>query len=238
MILLRQSTERLVRVGPFVDATDGVTPETGVTLGAADQAELLKSTGATVDISGATFAAISGVDGWYNLTLTTSHTDTLGPFTVVIQDSSVCLPVFLEGMVITANAWDSLCSTDKLEVDVAQWLGTAAATPTVAGVPEVDITHLNGTTGTLLKFLDSASTIIRGTVDNSAHTPSATEFEADDITEATADHFNGRLVVFVTGVLAGQAARINDYALVGANGRFTVSTMTEAPGNNDQFVIV
>ena len=30
--------------------------------------------------------------------------------------------------------------------NVTQWLGTAAATPTVAGVPEVDITHLAGTT--------------------------------------------------------------------------------------------
>lgn len=120
MIFLRQSTERLVRVGPFVDAGDGVTPETGVTLGAADQAELLKSTGATVDISGATFAAITGVDGWYNLTLTTSHTDTLGPFTVVIQDASVCLPVFMEGMVVSANVWDSLFGTDLLYVDTQE----------------------------------------------------------------------------------------------------------------------
>lgn len=32
-----------------------------------------------------------------------------------------------------------------VESDVTKWLGTAAATPTVAGVPEVDITHLLGT---------------------------------------------------------------------------------------------
>lgn len=31
------------------------------------------------------------------------------------------------------------------EVDVTTWLGTAAATPTVAGVPEVDVTHWIGT---------------------------------------------------------------------------------------------
>lgn len=30
------------------------------------------------------------------------------------------------------------------EVDVTHWIGTAAATPTVAGVPEVDMTHLGG----------------------------------------------------------------------------------------------
>lgn len=31
------------------------------------------------------------------------------------------------------------------EVDVTHWIGTAAATPTVAGVPEVDVTHWIGT---------------------------------------------------------------------------------------------
>ena len=33
-------------------------------------------------------------------------------------------------------------------VNVAQWLGTAVATPSVAGVPEVDITHINGLVAT------------------------------------------------------------------------------------------
>lgn len=38
--------------------------------------------------------------------------------------------------------------TGDIKVDVTSWLGTAAATPTVAGVPEVDVTHFNGTAGT------------------------------------------------------------------------------------------
>lgn len=33
---------------------------------------------------------------------------------------------------------------DDIKVSVTHWLGTAAATPTVAGVPEVDVTHLVG----------------------------------------------------------------------------------------------
>lgn len=36
----------------------------------------------------------------------------------------------------------------KPKVDVDAWLGTAAATPTVAGVPEVDVTHFGGSAGT------------------------------------------------------------------------------------------
>lgn len=34
---------------------------------------------------------------------------------------------------------------DNLDVNTVQWLGTACATPTVAGVPEVDVTHNGGT---------------------------------------------------------------------------------------------
>lgn len=146
---LRQSTEIKVRIGPFLDATDGKTPETGITLGAADQAEILKANGiATVDISGATWAAVTGCDGWYDLTITTSYSNTLGHLTVVVQDESECLPVFGEFEVVTVNYWDSKYSTDVLQVDVTQWLGTAAATPTVAGVPEVDTTHISGTAQT------------------------------------------------------------------------------------------
>src|SRR3972149_1075548 len=36
--------------------------------------------------------------------------------------------------------------TGDINVDVTAWLGTAAATPSVAGVPEVDLTHVAGAT--------------------------------------------------------------------------------------------
>ena len=82
--------------------------------------------------------------------------------------------------------------------------------------------------------------ILTGTVDTvtNSHTPTTTEFQADDITEATADHYNGRLVLFVSGALVGQAAVIEDYENVGGIGQFTVRAMTEAPANNDTFVIL
>jgi hypothetical protein len=123
------------------------------------------------------------------------------------------------------------------EVDTTHWNGTAVSTPTTAGVPEVDVIALNGTTTALLNFIASATSIIRGTVDNTAHTPTSTEFEADDITEATADHYVGRLVCWTSGVLLGQVARITAYSLATGRGHFTVTTMTDAPGNNDTFSI-
>lgn len=109
MNFLKQSTSVIVRVGPFVDATDNVTPETGITLGAADEAEVLKAAGAAVvDISSNTWAAITNCNGWYNLTLTASDTDTVGQLVVVIQDLSVCLPVYCVFQVIEEAIYDAL----------------------------------------------------------------------------------------------------------------------------------
>ena len=118
---LKQSTEIKVRIGAAVDAADGVTPETGLTLGTADQAELLKHHGAaTVDISARTFAAVASCDGWYDLTLIAADTGTLGMLTVVIQDSSLMAPIFKDFMVVTANYWDTKYGTDTLQVDLTQ----------------------------------------------------------------------------------------------------------------------
>jgi len=77
-----------------------------------------------------------------------------------------------------------------------------------------------------------------GTVDNTSFTPTTTQFEADDITEATADHYIGRIILFTSGVLNEQATDITDYSLQGSNGRFRVTSLTEAPGNDDTFIII
>ena len=88
------------------------------------------------------------------------------------------------------------------------------------------------------KLATSTGTIVTGTVshDNTAATTSI--FYCDDITEATADHFNGRIIIFTSGALQYQATDITDYALVAGEGKFTVSTLTEAPADNTTFIIV
>lgn len=235
-VLLKQSTATTIVIGPFVDDTDGKTAETGLTISQGDVL-LWKQGGTTLAQKTEATSATHRSNGLYTVPLDTTDTNTLGQLIVSVNESGA-LPVRHDFQVVTANVWDSLFSTDVLDVSVTQWLGTAAATPTVAGVPEVDITHMAGGTANVLNLNASASTIVRGTVDNSAHTPSATEFEADDITTAAADFYNGRLIIFTSGSLANQAARINDYSKVGSNGHFTVSTLTSAPANNDTFVIV
>jgi hypothetical protein len=108
MLVLRQSTSVDIRVGPFLDATDGVTPETGITLAGADQAEVLKANGAATTAMAGTFAAVTGADGWYDYTVATGDVDTVGEVCFVVQDSSVCLPVFVRAQVVEETVYDAL----------------------------------------------------------------------------------------------------------------------------------
>ncbi len=85
--------------------------------------------------------------------------------------------------------------------------------------------------------------IIIGEVNNASVTPTATNFEADRLSpntteETTADHYNGRNILFTSGALTGQMTDITDYALQNSREYFTVTSLTEAPADNDRFVIL
>lgn len=145
--ILRQSTQIIVVIGPFVDVGDGFTPETGVTLSGADEAELLKSnTGTTTSISGNTWAAITGCDGYYALTLSTTDTNTVGAVTIMVNDDSVCLPVLARFQVIEEAAYDALYAASapgyvaNAPVNVAQFGGTNLTA--ASGIPEVKVASL------------------------------------------------------------------------------------------------
>jgi hypothetical protein len=142
---LRQSTAVTVVLGPFVDDTDFKTPETALTVAQAD-IRLSKNGGAfaqTGNAAGATH--LEGGD--YGVPLNTTDTGTLGTLRVRIAESGA-LVAWRDFMIVPANVWDSFFGATNLQVDVIKWLGTAAATPTVPGVPEVDITHRLGAAAT------------------------------------------------------------------------------------------
>lgn len=85
----------------------------------------------------------------------------------------------------------------------------------------------------------AAGTMLRGTVDTASFTPTTSQFEADDITEATQDHYKDLTIKFTSGALKDQGKSIFGYQLQGGKGRFTVvPAFTEAPADNDTFVII
>lgn len=84
----------------------------------------------------------------------------------------------------------------------------------------------------------ASTTLITGTVSWDNTNATTTVIYSDDVTEATADHYNGRLFVPTSGALLGQYTDITDYALDTGEGKFTVTALTEAPADNTTFVII
>jgi len=156
---LKQSTQIVVAIGPFVDKTDGLTPEVDIDFTAADECHIMKANGAAaVSIKAATWADYPDVNGFYKLTLTTSHTDTLGPLTIAVHDDSVCLPVMARFSVIDPNVWDQKYSTGELKgVDLDNMKGGTILDVTDAAYASAFETILNdyGLTATRIGYLDT-----------------------------------------------------------------------------------
>ena len=115
--LLKQSTATTVTFGPFVDATDGATAETTLTLSQADLK--LSKNGAAFAQKGEATSAAHDTSGWYRVALNATDTGTLGALTLMCAETGA-LPVWREFQVVKANVWDSLIGgTDALDVEVA-----------------------------------------------------------------------------------------------------------------------
>lgn len=118
-------------------------------------------------------------------------------------------------------------------------LATAASLTTVDTVVDAIKAVTDALTqAAAAKLAISAGTIVEGTVSHNVTAATTTVFYCDDITEATADHFNGRVIIFTSGALQYQATDITDYELVTGEGKFTVTALTEAPADNVTFIIV
>lgn len=215
MRILKQSTASTLLLGPFLDETDGKTAETALTLSQADIL-LWKEGGTSMAQKNESTTCTHRSAGYYTCPVNTTDTNTLGTLVVTCAESGA-LPIRQDYLVVVANVFDSYCSTDLLQVDVQE---------------------LGGSVSALGRQRQAALAMLLGTSDNTGFTATTTVMDTD-ITEATADHYNGRTIVFTSGALAQQACRIQDYALTSGRGRFTFSdALTEAVPNGTTFVIV
>ena len=252
-LYLRLSTaSQEIPLGYFLDSTDGDAEEVGLTIANTDI--LVWKTGATTLAAKTSGGATHISNGIYYAVLDATDTDTLGSL-VIFCHVAGGLATKTECVVLPANVYDSMIlGTDVLNADVTQWLGTAAAAPTIAGVPEVDVTHWIGTaaaTPTAAGVPEVDVTYIAGSataatnlsasalaiVASSALTGTlSTTQMTTNLTEATDDHYNGRIIIWTSGVLLGQATDITDYT--GATKLLAYTAVTEAPANADTFVIL
>ena len=124
MNFLKQSTAVTVLLGPFVDDTDGKTPETALDVTGMD-CDLYKGTtrsDLTLTASGGDNDCVHVANGYYSLELTAGNTDTAGRLRITVNVAGA-LPVWHDFFVLPAQVYDALVGTDKLEVDLRQWNG-------------------------------------------------------------------------------------------------------------------
>lgn len=129
---LKQSTAIDVSMGPFLDSADGSSVESALTITAPD-IRLKKNGGAWAQKNAAQTLSHEE-NGWYEVALDTTDTNTLGNLLIAIHESGA-LPVWREFQVVPANVWDSFFGADKLQVhadEITAGLITAAAVATGA----------------------------------------------------------------------------------------------------------
>ncbi len=114
-----------------------------------------------LDTDGIDFDGITGIHGF---SIDTGDNTDAGFYTVGAWFTVVVSAVTIDAQTVSfiacqfrLMAAESVAAKPKVDVDA--WLGTAAATPTVAGVPEVDITHVAGTAQTAGDLKASLNTI-------------------------------------------------------------------------------
>ena len=116
MNILKQSTAATIKLGPFIDDTDGKTAETGLSIATADVR--LSKNGGDFAQKNSTTSTTHDEYGYYDISLNATDTGTLGRLRVAVSKSGA-LPVWQDFLVVTANVYDTLCSTDSFDVNVA-----------------------------------------------------------------------------------------------------------------------
>lgn len=139
---LRQSTAVTVKMGPFLDSTDGNAKEEALAIVQAD-IRLTKNGGAYAQTNNAA-GATHDENANYGVPLDTTDTGTLGTLRVHIHKSGA-LAVWHDFMVVPTNVWDSLFGADKLQVDLTQIGGQAIdGYNATLKLKQLDIQNSNG----------------------------------------------------------------------------------------------
>ena len=131
---LKQNTSYTLKIGMFVDDTDGVTAEVGLAIAQAD-VRLSKNGGAFAQKNDAT-ACTHDENGWYGCPVNATDTGTLGLLKLSVSKAGA-VPVWHNYCVVTANVYDTLCSTDYLDVNLVADQSAASIALTAAAVDTI-----------------------------------------------------------------------------------------------------
>jgi hypothetical protein len=250
---LRQSTAVTIKLGAAVDSTDGNTDEAG--LAGSMVVKLSKAGGALAARNSAT-AITYDADGWYNIPLNTTDTNTAGPL-LAISHPTGALHMWQWFNVLTQAEYDKKYSTGVQAVNVSQINSSATAAqnledaftgagftatglviPTVTAITNAvtaDIVKVSGSTtaADILELLLDGSIVYGQAVAGTLTTTQMTT----NLTETTNDHYVPRSLVFIDGALKGQGSKaVTDYD--GATKKLVFEALTEAPSVGAKFLLL
>lgn len=118
MLYLKQSTSVTLKIGPFIDDTDGKTAETGLTEHQADIR--ISKNGANIIQKNEASSCTHDELGIYDCPIDDTDTNTLGRLQLWCHEAGF-LPVFHEYTVLAANVFDALVGGgDYLDVATAE----------------------------------------------------------------------------------------------------------------------
>lgn len=235
------ATQKCVgRVSTYTGATKTVTLEAdpGVfTMAVGDTIDIIAvektwaaTTKALTDKAGFSLAVDQGA---VTIGTVTTNSDMRG------TDNAALAAVCTEGRLAELDAANIPTDLSNIETDTqaieadTQDIQSRIPAALASGRMSSDAVAISGSTDAADKLEASAETIVIGAA--AAGTLSTTQMTTN-LTEATNDHYNGRIIIWTSGVLIRQATDITDYA--GATKMLTYTAVTEAPGNGDTFVIV
>lgn len=128
---------------------------------------------------------------------------------------------------------DTLVDTADMQPKLGSPAGTDMSAD-IADIPTVsEFEARTLTAADIAKLSASVGTIVSAVAETG--TLSSTQMTSD-LSEATNDHYIGRIILWTSGALTNQATDITDYA--GASGLLTFTEVTDVPANNDTFIIV
>ena len=118
---LKKDTQVTVTLGPFLDDDDALTEKTGLTI--LDTTVFLSKNGAAKANPNDTNDCTEDANGVYTKQLSATDTNTLGLLSIYVHETDA-LYVRHDYQVITANWWDTMNSTDQLDVNVTNIEGS------------------------------------------------------------------------------------------------------------------
>lgn len=234
-----------VPLGPFVDSTDGNTAETGLTIANTDIK--LQKSGGTTQVDKNSGGATHIATGDYYAVLDATDTDTVGPMRVKVHVSGA-LPVWLDCCVYPQQVYDSLfVGSDILDVSTTQFNGSAVVQS--GGRPEVNTTHVGGTSQTAGDIVGDTNDIqarlpaalVGGRMDSSVGAMAANTLNAsalatdavDEIVDATWDEaIAGHLTAGSTGNALNAAGSAGDPWSTPLPGAYGAGTAGKIIGDN------